>query len=124
MAQVLGNSAPCQPEREHGRKKRSLQAFQVTNRCQLDPAATACYRRRPDLPGASGPEDVRIDDGSLDQAGVGPVVVQALPHESDWPRVALGHLGPSRSRAMEVEMLDVHVRPQVRAPLRKVAGRL
>lgn len=101
----------CESEREEGIEHSAFDAAEVPDADDLHPAATA--RRRVDLPGASGFEDVGVDDDPFDHTGLRAVVAQAFPDVTDWPRIALGDLREGLALFMDLEVLEVNIWPEV-----------
>jgi hypothetical protein len=95
----------------------------VANRDDLDETAALIGWGCADLPRAPGFEDVRVDDDSSNGAGFRPVVAQALPDEADGPGIAFGDFCPRVSLVVDLEVLGVDIRSQVRPPLGEVPCR-
>jgi len=99
-------------------------AAQMTNADDLNPASIVA-RGRPNLPGATRLEDVRVDHRASQRSGLRPVVAEALPHDpDDRPRVAFGDFGRRLAVVVDRHVLGVYIAPELRPSGREVSRRL
>lgn len=120
LPQVCGDITPCQPQREEGPDEPAASP-EVAHRNDFDAASSISGRSRTNLPGASGLEEIRLDDGAPHRVRLRPVVAEPLPNEPDRPGVSLGDIGPCRALVVDGQVLRVHVAPQPSSARREVA---
>ena len=119
VPQVCSHRLLGKPEGEGGSEQSALEAPQVADSDYVHPRTTVrgCGSN---LPRASGLENVRIDNRSLDNTNLRPVVMQALPDISDGPWIALGDNSEVLASVVDLKMLYVDVGPQIGSPLGEV----
>jgi hypothetical protein len=116
---VCGHRLLGQPEGEGGSEQSALETPQMADSDDIY-ASTTVRGCGSNFPRASGLENVRIDNRSLDNANLRPVVMETLPDVSDGPRIALGDNSEVLASVVDLKVLYVDVGPQLGSPLGEV----
>ena len=116
----LGREPAAASERDEDADQPTAQALRRPLEVDHDMATALRSRRHAIRRDRAGPEVRRVMEGEADEARLGPVVALARPHPAEDVG-ALGHVGPRVAKLVQLVVLRIEARPELR-PARSEVG--